>query len=951
MKLFFPFIFLFFLNIGYSQKTFQGNYNFKNYSIEQGLPSSETYDVEQDNEGNIWFATDRGVVKYDSRTFKTYTKKDGLIDDVVLQIYKDPFGRLWFLTIENQLCYYENGSIKKYIFNHQIVKYSPQRSHPDKDIVIKKNGTLFLSMRPHGFLKIDKNGKVGKINNRFDILNIKKIEDKTIWSLNLIDYLNLYLFIDIFYSTPNHSPIHILKQKFSNNKIITTNDKQSSYLMLANSIYNLDKKLKILDFKNSTLIQIKKIDSDLWVSTYKNGVQIYNVKNKPIFKTTLLKKHSVTDIFKDRNNGYWFSTLEKGVFFIPNLSIQNFSEKDALIHNEIKNINGLNDKIYIGYNGNNYQIIVKNKWSSYKEDAIAYTQFGHAGKSLILTNEKGTFINNLKKTIYWQKDIYSGEKYCVGIGKKISKFYSNNKTIDVTPYYWSLNNIHAIMYDGNDQIWLGGTKGLYQCKNGYIIPYKQNKFNHRVTDLIYSKKWGKLIGTRDGGLFTLSNTKITKIKSRLLSDDISCLFIDNSNKLWIGTNNGINILTKLKSGEIKVSCISKHHGLISNEINSIFVDNNYAWIGTKNGLSKITLNKIKGSNIDTKIKLNSILLNNNKSLDLTKKISIPHFEDIVKIKFGAINFSTKGLYKYRLHSFSKWTYVKIPEIILLNPEDGDYELEVSFLNENNNWSSIQKITNFTIEAPFWRTLYFRLLIGFIIALLIYIFIQFKKRQFETKQKLIILEQKALFAQMNPHFIFNTLNSIQSFLIYNENEKAEFFLAKFSKLLRETLHISRNSSVSLKKEIDILEKYLDLEQMRFSNKFKWEMINHVSNSSQNIRIPNMLIQPYIENSIKHGFIENRFDYKIDIIITQLNENALKCEIIDNGIGRKNSMLKKEKNELQKDHISYGEKITKERLKSYNKSKKIIYKTLFHDLINDLGDSEGTKVEIIIPILKQ
>ena len=287
---------------------------------------------------------------------------------------------------------------------------------------------------------------------------------------------------------------------------------------------------------------------------------------------------------------------------------------------------------------------------------------------------------------------------------------------------------------------------------------------------------------------------------------------------------------------------------------------------------------------------------------------------------------------------------------LYNPEDGIYELEVAFLNENNQWSTNQKIASFEIEAPFWRKTYFKLLILLIIGFLIYLFNRFKKRQFETKQKLIILEQKALFAQMNPHFIFNTLNSIQSFLIFNENDKAEYFLSKFSKLLRETLHISRNSSVLISKEIDILQKYLELEQMRFSNKFQWEIIYETPESQLNFRIPNMLIQPYIENSIKHGFTEKRSDFKIDIVFTLIDSFSLKCEVIDNGIGRDASQLKKQDDVQLKDHISYGEKITKERLKSYNKKGKFKYGSTYID-INELGESKGTKVEIIIPIIEK
>jgi LytS/YehU family sensor histidine kinase len=150
---------------------------------------------------------------------------------------------------------------------------------------------------------------------------------------------------------------------------------------------------------------------------------------------------------------------------------------------------------------------------------------------------------------------------------------------------------------------------------------------------------------------------------------------------------------------------------------------------------------------------------------------------------------------------------------------------------------------------------------------------------------------------------------------------------------------------LSKEIDILKKYLELEQMRFSNKFQWEITFKSLDVKLDFRIPNMLIQPYIENSIKHGFTEKRSDFKIDIIFTLIDEFTLKCEVIDNGIGREASQLNKKNDIKLKGHVSYGEKITKERLRSYNKKGKFNYGSNYF-LPENNG---GTKVEILIPIL--
>ena len=944
MKLFFPFFFLFFSNILYSQKILQGNYNFKNYSTEQGLPSSETYDIEQDNEGNIWIATDRGVVKYNSRTFKTYTKKDGLIDDVVLQIYKDPFGKLWFLTIENQLCYYEKGKIKKYRYNNLIREKIPKSIQADKDLLVTKSNSLLISTIPYGTFEIDSQGRFKRKIQQKESLKISSFNEKTFWSIYLKQKWGYFPKPKIYYST-NKNEKFIIKEENPQCKILVSGNHFTPCLLINNRIYNLKTSNKVIEYKNTTLITLNTIDSNIWIGKLKEGVDLYDAKYH--FKKNILKDYSVTNIFKDKTNGYWFSTLENGVFYISNLEIENFTKKNGLLSNEIKSVFHLKDTVYLSYSGASFQKLKNSNLSIYKADGKGFTSFGYLNNELIFSNYNGTYKNYKKIYPYWIRIFYSTKEYCLGIREKLYKFTNNGKYKNISE--WSATKritYNAITVDNQNIIWIGNQNGLFKLIHNKITPYKQKEFNFKITDLLYSKKKGLLIATRDGGLFQFKNNTFKKIKG-LLSNDITSLFEDvETQKLWIGTTKGINIVNNQLN---KIYCISSCNGLFSNEITSIYIHKKTGWIGTKKGLSKIDLSNYHFKNRENLINLTSVIIDNKKK-KLQKEITIPYNKDIIKINFGTINYNTKGKFKYRLHPNSKWSTVEIPQILLFNPEDGNYNLEVSFLNENNQWSSVQNILNFKIEPPFWRTIYFKISILVLISLMIYLFFRFKQKQFETKQKLLILEQKALFAQMNPHFIFNTLNSIQSFLIYNENEKAEFFLSKFSKLLRETLHISRNSSVSLKKEVDILEKYLDLEQMRFSNKFKWKIINNIS-SSQNIRIPNMLIQPYIENSIKHGFIENRFDYKIDIIISLMNENTLKCEIIDNGIGRKNSILKKEKDKIKNDHISYGEKITKERLKSYNTSKKIIYKTLFHDLIDDFGISNGTKVEIIIPILKQ
>lgn len=925
-------------------------YNFRNYTVDNGLPSSETYDVEQDNEGNIWIATDRGVVKYDGYKFRYYTRKDGLVDDVVLQLYKDPFGKIWFISIMNELCYYEKGKIKKYRYNNKIRQLFQGADQFEKKILVLKNNSLVLSLYTSGTTMIDDKGRIKKIKQENYTIHLFEFENKKIWSFYSSKFIGHPIITSIFSSVNQIKPICIAQERMFDRRIKHTESKEHSILLVNNKIFLTNEKKQILKSNKENIISLGIIDNHLWVGNLGKGVQAYKLYHgKAIFTKSILDNYSISNVLKDSKGGYWFTTLEKGVFYVPFLEVQGMNTKHGLMSNEIKSICKINKEVYIGYKGVGIQTISNNKIYDYDKNSYYSTVRNFEGK-LLISNYNGTFLTQNKKIfISWLRDFYPLENKCLAVTRAIYEIDKNGiiKPI-LSTYSKHEKSFQAIMQDDKGIIWLGHRTGLYCFNNNVLEPYLSSQFQASINDLLYHKQWGKIIATRDDGLFILNNSKFSKIEN-LLSKNINTLFVDQSGILWMSTNKGVNILTRLKNGKIKVQCLTKFHGLYTNEVTSLWVDEKYAWIGTNKGLLKIDKSILKREKSKYQITLESISLKH-KQLDLSQELKIPYNEDIVKINFKTINFITKGKYKYRLGNTQNWTYLKEPQITLLNPEEGEYQLEVAFLDENNTWSKIQNIAFFEITPPFWKTLYFRLLIALFLGYLISLFIRYKKRQFETKQKLLILEQKALFAQMNPHFIFNTLNSIQSFLIYNENDKAEYFLSKFSKLLRQTLHISRNSTVTLEKEIDLLEKYLELEQMRFSNKFSWEFKTHVFNNNLEIRIPNMLIQPYIENSIKHGFTEKREDYEIEIILTQVDDQTIKCEIIDNGIGRKVSIEKKESNKTLDEHVSYGEKITKERLKSYNKSKSTIFGSRVFDIYEE-GVSKGTKVEVIIPIVNK
>jgi len=222
-----------------------------------------------------------------------------------------------------------------------------------------------------------------------------------------------------------------------------------------------------------------------------------------------------------------------------------------------------------------------------------------------------------------------------------------------------------------------------------------------------------------------------------------------------------------------------------------------------------------------------------------------------------------------------------------------------------------------------------------------------KRKISEMNHLIAEARQAnLRQQMNPHFIFNTLNSIQYYMYQHDKLATNNYLTKFSSLMRKVLENSQHTSVPLRDELDALKLYLDLEIIRFKDKFFYEITVDEEIDTLLYKVPTMLIQPYVENSICHGLVpsENKGFIKIDL---QLKDEYISCTIEDNGIGRDAAMEKKRKTE--NGHNSLGTQIVSSRLDLVNALYGTSLKTVYTDLRRENGESEGTRVEIQIPIL--
>lgn len=334
-------------------------------------------------------------------------------------------------------------------------------------------------------------------------------------------------------------------------------------------------------------------------------------------------------------------------------------------------------------------------------------------------------------------------------------------------------------------------------------------------------------------------------------------------------------------------------------------------------------------------------------------------DNFFSFEFSTLDYSNpfKSNYAYILENFTdNWTYVdgvrNFAEYTNVSP--GTYFFRVTGANSDGVWNNEGVFITIIVQPHWYQTWYFRGALALVIIALVWLTFYLRYRSISKKQRfntrmlqienqLLEIQQKALRLQMNPHFIFNSLNSIQSFILSNDIDLAVNYLSRFSRLMRMIMINSTESIISLADEITAISHYMEIEKLRFEDKFTYKI--HVADDidEEFTGIPPMIIQPYIENAIIHGLLHKEAPGKIDIRF-KMNGEFIQCTIQDDGIGRKRSAEIKQQSGLNQK--SRGMMISKQRLDFFNKNKQDQFSVKVTDLKDSNGKPCGTKVELSV-----
>lgn len=340
------------------------------------------------------------------------------------------------------------------------------------------------------------------------------------------------------------------------------------------------------------------------------------------------------------------------------------------------------------------------------------------------------------------------------------------------------------------------------------------------------------------------------------------------------------------------------------------------------------------------------IISNNIEIDLKTSKKLPYNENNIEIQYSILNYSNQNTDLYYKLNNNKWELLPSNSRTLsfLRLEPAKYSISFSFNKEGNE---ILETVDFQINAPFYKKWWFFalifLLLSSIFGTFYYIRVSNLQKQNTLLKEKVKLEKMltkstltSIKAQLNPHFFYNALNTIQAYIFSNDKRNASNYLNKFSDLTRLILDMSDKESITLRQELEALELYLELEKMRFSNDFTFEINKQNAIDLDFVKIPSMLIQPYVENAIKHGLLNSNFAKKL-LLNFELDNDVLLVKIDDNGIGRKKaSEIKNIK------HQSFSTDANFKRLEILNKENPDLVSVEFVDKYNTTNQPEGTVV---------
>ncbi len=903
-----------------SGNAFAQIFPYRQYTTTDELSSSNVNDIMHDAKGYLWFATDRGVSRFEGFKFNNYLFKEGLPAAKITSFVQNNTQAVIAATP------YKGASL----FTNNFHAYFPGDEISVNDQSIDA-GDYFYSLKKGEYVSV-----TSKADHKPSKIILSAAPNAIL--LNGTNEILIATNSGILKLKGTAAPTPYL---ISGKPVYSLYKKNDSYIAGGEGVIYRVAQGKITSLeagavKGNITNVICSSKGDFWFTTTENNGLYLIQPGKPMIEISSklrIESTPIHKIFEDNEGDIWIATKGKGLFCINHFYNTNYTKLDGLSNEFITAIEtDENGHIFIGTPSGLF---------AFKDHAFVN-----------VAGEKQYNVHQLKMsgdTLYVNADLQMPYPEIKFDNTTILFADHSNALTSYKNSPPAIATINDIFEDKERNVWIAGTNGLsvISPKN---IEIPDTAFLKTNITCIVPEKNGTIYFGSEVGLVKYNKGKwklIGQLSGKLI-ESITSLEIDTKNRLWIGTLTGLYMWDNERLVQFDTKNI-----LLSDEINALCYDakNNQIWAGTSSGLSCIDIAQYD----TTKIFAPAALFKNLRTADsfyresdLQKDLVLPYNAANFTLRFTAIYFSTPAgvrfLYKY---DDAEWLPAIGRQIEFASMPYGKHVFQIKAIGDRDTEGPVAKIF-ITVKTPFWATTWFKIVAGICIAVLAYSVIRLrfnsiKKKQqerLELQAKIAELRHQALAASMNPHFIFNALNSIQQFINLHETDEASEFLGKFARLIRIMLNSGGKTYITLSEELERLKYYLDLEKIRFGNKLTYQIQVDENIHAAQTEIPNMVIQPIVENALWHGLLTNKQDGRLHIHFSRSGK-GIKVLVDDNGIGINESRKRK-----KSDHTSLGLQMIEERLGLLKKLNGYEATISVKDKSEMHPDDHGTIVEIFL-----
>ncbi len=954
----------------------------RHYSIDDGLSHSNVFSIFQDREGFIWLGTELGVSRFEGLNFDNFEGLEELSGGIAIAITETGQDNILIFRYDGRLFRFAAGRLAEIKPRAGSIRSSIIEARTDS------SGRVWMRTNRSEVDVLQED----RVHNFSLLHGINALPNDTMAAVQSLDsgaaINNLFVRRngEILFATDRglyalraNRVLQLFEEQIQGRGVYCiAEDKQDAlWLGMQGSVCRVAASGELHWYRNPLLRETRIIkiavdpDANIWLVGPSMGLAVLRGDSLRSMTEQLgLDQVEVNDVRVCREGLVWIATFGAGLICVQNLNNANFTVDDGLSNNYITSLaEGKDGSLWIGTHNGLCRLfndvprrvgLMPSQFAEVRGRFERIESLGVDSLGRVWSGLSGGTINVLGGQVALRKPSAEYVPYVLYVERDGRIFFSGfggvkylagDSIVDFDSLSLPLHQrVYALCRQRSGAFWAGTDSGAIRLEEGILRSFG-------IEDGLPGARVLGICEDKGGDIWLATNKGVACLRNEhwhaytpaegLSHAYCSAILPDQRGNVWIGTLGGLDCY---RGGEL--IHFNRTRGLVGNEVRALFADqSDNLWVGAVQGLSKLHIeSSLPGATAAPEVVITELRMPGG-VLRRPRRLHLPYDSTNIDIRFAALHFShPEGLrFQYMLTPLDdEWRPAEGRNCSFSNLQPGSYELLVRAQVDNSGWSPQPASLRIDVNPPLWQMWWFRALIALLIVGGVYMLHRFRSNQLRRREverlelhgKILELEKRALDSSINPHFLFNALNSIQFFFNRRDSlTQANTYLANFARLIRMILDDAHKKSISLEEELSRLRYYLDLEQMRLGKRLQWRIDVAAGIDARAIRIPVLVIQPFVENAVWHGITPLKEGGTLQVKISS-EDSVLIIEVMDDGIGIANSRAKQARSSLK--HQSRGMAITRERIALLRQLKDVHLDVAISDLDPANTSRPGTRV---------